>query len=151
MLTIAGRPHSTRDFCDGISRRDVLRIGTLAAMGAAGGWTLPDLLRADVPDSEANAVFGRSTGGRGDGAFPQVRKVSLVELGTHVETAIAIGGWHDGEQTRRRPQTSPDDLGLLFPRKKFLDRWVGPLLSVKRFLKSAFHESLTNQRRASRG
>lgn len=56
----------------------------------------------DVPDSEANAVFGRSSGGRGDGAFPQVRKVSLVELGTHVETAIAIGGWHDGEQTLAR-------------------------------------------------
>jgi len=50
-----------------------------------------------------------------------------------------------GIATRRRPQTSRDDLGLLFPRKKFLDRWVGPLLPVKRFLKSAFHESLTNQ------
>lgn len=52
----------------------------------------------DVPDSEANAVFGRASGGRGDGAFPQVRKVGLVELGTHVETAIALGGWHDSEQ-----------------------------------------------------
>ncbi|HUY34502.1 MAG TPA: hypothetical protein VMV69_17285 [Pirellulales bacterium] len=47
MLTIAGRLHSTRDFCDGVSRRDVLRIGTLAAMGTVGGWTLPDLLRAE--------------------------------------------------------------------------------------------------------
>jgi hypothetical protein len=53
----------------------------------------------DVPDSPANAArFGRSSGGRGDGAFPQVRKVSLVELGTHVEVAMAIGGWHDSEQ-----------------------------------------------------
>jgi hypothetical protein len=53
----------------------------------------------DVPDTPANeAHFGRSTGGRGDGAFPQVRKVSLVELGTHVEVAMAIGGWHDSEQ-----------------------------------------------------
>ena len=32
----------------------------------------------------------------------QVRKVSLVELGTHVEVAIAIGGWQDGEQTLAR-------------------------------------------------
>ena len=41
----------------------------------------------DVPDTPANAAhFGRSTGGRGDAAFPQVRKVSLVELGTHVES-----------------------------------------------------------------
>lgn len=47
MLTIPGRSHSTRDFCDGVSRRDVLKIGTLAAMGTLGGWTLPDLLRAE--------------------------------------------------------------------------------------------------------
>jgi hypothetical protein len=53
----------------------------------------------DTPDTPANAErFGRSSGGRGDGAFPQVRKVSLVELGTHVEVAVAIGGWHDSEQ-----------------------------------------------------
>jgi Insertion element 4 transposase N-terminal/Transposase DDE domain len=53
----------------------------------------------DVPDTPANAQrFGRSSGGRGEGAFPQVRKVSLVELGTHVEVAMAIGGWQDSEQ-----------------------------------------------------
>jgi Insertion element 4 transposase N-terminal/Transposase DDE domain len=53
----------------------------------------------DVPDTPANAAhFGRSSGGRGDSAFPQVRKVSLVELGTHAELAMAIGGWHDSEQ-----------------------------------------------------
>jgi Transposase DDE domain len=34
----------------------------------------------------------------GDSAFPQVRKVSLVELGTHVEVAMAVGGYHDSEQ-----------------------------------------------------
>ena len=47
MLSIAGRPHSTRDFCDGLSRRDLLRVGTLAAMGTVGGWTLPEILRAE--------------------------------------------------------------------------------------------------------
>jgi hypothetical protein len=53
----------------------------------------------DVPDTPANAAhFGRSSGGRGDSAFPQVRKVSLVELGTHIEVAMVIGGWHDSEQ-----------------------------------------------------
>ena len=56
----------------------------------------------DVPDSKANAEFGRSSGSRGEGAFPQVRKVSLVELGTHVEVAIAVGGWHDDERTLAR-------------------------------------------------
>lgn len=57
----------------------------------------------DVPDSAANAAaFQRASGGRGEGAFPQVRKVSLVELGTHVEVALAIGGYQDGEQTLAR-------------------------------------------------
>lgn len=53
----------------------------------------------DVPDTVANAQhFGRSSGGRGQGAFPQLRKVSLVELGTHVEIALAYGGWQHHEQ-----------------------------------------------------
>jgi hypothetical protein len=41
MLTIWGRPH--RGDCDGVSRRDFLRIGGLAL----GGLALPDLLRAE--------------------------------------------------------------------------------------------------------
>ena len=54
----------------------------------------------DVPDSPANAIrFHRANGRRGEGAFPQVRKVSLVELGTHVEFAFAVGGWQDDEQS----------------------------------------------------
>lgn len=45
----------------------------------------------DVPDSPINArVFGRTTGGRGDGAFPQIRKLSLVESGTHAELAFVL-------------------------------------------------------------
>lgn len=45
----------------------------------------------DVPDSPENArVFGRHSGGRGPAAFPQVRKLSLVELGTHAELAMVI-------------------------------------------------------------
>jgi Insertion element 4 transposase N-terminal/Transposase DDE domain len=46
----------------------------------------------DVPDSAANAAaFGRpSAGPRGDGAFPQARKLSLVELGTHAEVAFIV-------------------------------------------------------------
>ena len=44
----------------------------------------------DERDTEANeAAFGRPSGGdRGPGAFPQVRKISLVELGTHAEIAL---------------------------------------------------------------
>src|SRR5215831_21391203 len=69
-----------------------------------GGWRLMALDGTvyDVPDSPANAAaFGRPTGGRGDGAFPQVRKLSLVEAGTHVEVAFVargIKGPGSGEQ-----------------------------------------------------
>src|SRR4051812_6384280 len=57
----------------------------------------------DAADSEANAAaFSRADGARGRGAFPQVRKASLVELGTHVELAIAVGGWQDSEQSLAR-------------------------------------------------
>jgi hypothetical protein len=55
----------------------------------------------DVPDSPANAAaFARpSAGPRGDGAFPQVRKLSLVELGTHVEVALVVRSSSHGEQS----------------------------------------------------
>ena len=45
-----------------------------------------------VPDAPATATaFGRpSAGPRGEGAFPQVKKLSLVELGTHVEVAFVV-------------------------------------------------------------
>jgi hypothetical protein len=52
-----------------------------------------------VPDTPANeGRFGRSSNGYGDSAYPQLRKVSLVELGTHVEFAVVIGGYRDREQ-----------------------------------------------------
>ena len=53
----------------------------------------------DVPDSDANAAaFSRpSAGPRGDGAFPQIRKLSLVELGTHVEFAFVVRSIAHGE------------------------------------------------------
>jgi len=53
----------------------------------------------DVPDTPANeAAFGRPSGKRGDGAFPQVRKLSLVEVGTHVEFALATGSYRTSER-----------------------------------------------------
>jgi Insertion element 4 transposase N-terminal/Transposase DDE domain len=53
----------------------------------------------DVPDSGANAAaFARpSAGPRGEGAFPQIRKLSLVELGTHVEFAFVVRSIAHGE------------------------------------------------------
>lgn len=55
-----------------------------------------------VPDSEANArAFGYPQGGRGPGAFPQVRKLSLVEVGTHVEVAFALKGIREVESSEK--------------------------------------------------
>jgi hypothetical protein len=52
----------------------------------------------NVPDSKANAAaFGYPQGGRGKGAFPQVRKLSLVELGSHAEQALVIKGLKEKE------------------------------------------------------
>lgn len=45
----------------------------------------------DLPDSPANVkAFGRPKGPRADAAFPQLRKLSLVELGTHAELALVL-------------------------------------------------------------
>jgi len=52
----------------------------------------------DVPDSPANVkAFGRPKGPRSDAAFPQVRKLSLVELGTHAELALILKPYCRGE------------------------------------------------------
>ena len=52
----------------------------------------------NVPDSDANAkAFGYPKGGRGQGAFPQIRKLSLVELGTHAEQALVLKGIKEKE------------------------------------------------------
>ena len=55
----------------------------------------------DVPDTVDNdTFFGRPTSGkRGDGAFPQVRKLSLVEVGTHVEFAFCTAPYRVSEKT----------------------------------------------------
>lgn len=46
MLTIPGPGRPGRTFCDGFSRRDALRIGSLAALGTGADWVLPRLLQA---------------------------------------------------------------------------------------------------------
>jgi len=80
----------------------------------------------DIPDSPANArTFGRPSGGdRGEGAFPQVRKVSLVELGTHVEFAFAVKPIRCGETTMMQAlwRHIPSDALLLEDRGFFRAR-----------------------------
>jgi hypothetical protein len=54
----------------------------------------------DVADTEENdKAFGRPVAGRGQGAFPQIRLVSLVENGTHVLFGTQIAGCRTGEGT----------------------------------------------------
>ena len=64
------------------------------------GWRLVGMDGSlyNLPDSRQNeAYFGRPSGERGPGAFPQARKLSLVELGTHVEFALEVGGYRTSE------------------------------------------------------
>lgn len=58
MLTLLGQRDRSSGFCDGLSRRSLLNIGTLAAMGTAGGWTLPSILRAE--DAQGNGNSNKS-------------------------------------------------------------------------------------------
>lgn len=54
----------------------------------------------DVPDSLENSkAFGRQRGSRGDSAFPQLRNVHLVELGTHVVCDSIVRGYQFGERS----------------------------------------------------
>jgi Insertion element 4 transposase N-terminal/Transposase DDE domain len=78
-------------------------LATQATPGAwYRGWRLMALdgSALDVADTPANvAAFGRPGGGRGQGAFPQVRLVGLVECGTHAIVDAAMGGLHLGESS----------------------------------------------------
>lgn len=97
----------------------------------------------NTPDSEANDnAFGRPSGGdRGMGAFPQIRKVSLVEVGTHVELAIILKRIACGETTAVEGlwRYIPKDALLLEDRgffsyklwKRALDEKVAVLARVK--------------------
>jgi Insertion element 4 transposase N-terminal len=75
----------------------------------------------DFPDCETHQHLGRSSGSRGEGPFPQVRKVSLVELGTHIEFAFVSGGWKDSEKTlvEQLWESIPDDALLIDDRGFF--------------------------------
>jgi hypothetical protein len=108
----------------------------------------------DVPDSEANQIFGRSSGSRGQGAFPQIRKASLVELGTHVELAFAMGGWGEAEQRLARQlwDQIPDDSLLLEDRGFFnYEDWKALCPRVKLLIRMKSHHVLKPIRQLSDG
>ena len=100
----------------------------------------------NLPDRPANdKTFGRPSGGdRGDGAFPQIRKVSLVELGTHVEVAFVAKPITTGEQAALPAllKQMPEDALLLWDRgffsyelwKMLTSRQIRLLVRVKKNL-----------------
>ena len=54
----------------------------------------------DVADETVNdSAFGRPSGGRGDGAFPQIRFVALLENGTHVLFGGQMASYSTSETT----------------------------------------------------
>jgi hypothetical protein len=57
----------------------------------------------DLPDEQGNIDFyGYPSASRGDTAFPQARVLSLVEMGTHVVTAVEIGPYRRSEHEMAR-------------------------------------------------
>lgn len=97
----------------------------------------------NLPDRpEHDTTFGRPSGGhRGEGAFPQLRKVSLVELGTHVELAFVAKPITTGEQAVLPAllKEIPEDSLLLWDRgffsykawKQLISRRIHILARVK--------------------
>jgi Insertion element 4 transposase N-terminal/Transposase DDE domain len=92
----------------------------LATQATKGAWyrdwrlVALDGTTLDVADTPANvAAFGRPGGGRGQGAFPQVRLVGLVECGTHVIVDAAMGGLHLGESSLAPSLARSLGLGML--------------------------------------
>jgi len=64
------------------------------------GWRLVSLdgsTLAVADERENQQAFGRPSGGRGQGAYPQLRFVSLVENGTHVLFGARLGRYAEAE------------------------------------------------------
>jgi Insertion element 4 transposase N-terminal/Transposase DDE domain len=96
----------------------------LAAPGAPGAWYRGLRVMAldgscmDVADEAANAkVFGYPTNARGDGAFPKMRVLALVECGTHAVVVCEMAPYCHSEQAMlvkllERPKLTADMLVL---------------------------------------
>ncbi len=78
-------------------------VATRATKGAwYRGWRLVSLdgSSLDVADAAENGIaFGYPGASRGEGAFPQLRFVALVENGTHVLFGAKLDRYADGETT----------------------------------------------------
>jgi hypothetical protein len=111
-------------------RRVVRPIGTAASRGVwFRGWRVVSLDGSTlaVGDTLANvAAFGRPGASRGRTAFPQLRFVSLAEVGTHVLFDVAVGGFGTSEVALADtviPRLKADMLCLADRSFYAFDRW----------------------------
>jgi hypothetical protein len=75
-----------------------------------------DATMLDTPDSDDNAeAFIRSRNRRGGGAFPKVRLMTLIEVGTHAVIDAAFGP--ESEQVQARALLGAQDLERLLPQR----------------------------------
>ena len=86
--------------------RTLTRTDTPGAFYRGLRWVAIEGVVYNLPDSKANEkAFRRPSGGhRGEGAFPQIRKVSRVEIGTHVELAMVAKASGSNKPTTRNPK-----------------------------------------------
>jgi hypothetical protein len=80
------------------------------------GWRLVSLDGSTlaVADEKENAqAFGRPSGSRGEGAYPQIRFVSLVENGTHVLFSTRLGSYDTGENALAEEVVAGLEKGML--------------------------------------
>jgi len=95
----------------------VAPIGTDRTRGSRyRGWRLVSLdgTTLDVADTASNAAaFGYPSGRLGDGSYPQLRLVSLVESGTHVLFGASFGGFRTGETVLARDSLRGLKAGML--------------------------------------
>jgi hypothetical protein len=97
---------------------DVVKpIAVQASKGAwYGEWRLVSLdgSTLDVADEEGNdKAFGRPGASRGESAYPQIRFVSLVEIGTHVLFGTQMGGYTTSEIALSKTVLSSLQKGML--------------------------------------
>ncbi len=68
----------------------------------------------NVADNAQNdEAFGRPSGRRGDGAYPMISTVSLIECGTHAFVRSALGKYRDSEQVLCREVLPALDAGMI--------------------------------------
>ena len=97
-------------------------VGPIATPATRGAWyrrwrlVALDGSTMETPDTQTNAkAFGRPRNGKGEGAFPLFRFVSLVECGTRILFGTRMGPYSTGELTLARetlPFLRPDMLLL---------------------------------------